>query len=119
MQQWAAKELPRQCVHIGHLALLDEFQALIERERNSRSHDPIANDLKMQVVQACRSRHQWDAKALDLLVRIFSVKVNFIFICFFLYRELFKLKHYKIEMFRINNNGKQRLNLWKMLYNKN
>jgi hypothetical protein len=72
LQQWAAKELPRQCVHIGHLALLDEFQALLEREQKSRSHDPIAYDLKMQVVQVCRSRHQWDTKALDLLVRIFS-----------------------------------------------
>jgi optic atrophy protein 1 len=67
LQQWAEKELPRQCVHISHLVLLDEFQGLIEREQKSRSHDPIANDLKMQVVQACRSRHQWDTKALDSL----------------------------------------------------
>ncbi|CAF1129489.1 unnamed protein product [Rotaria sordida] len=67
LQQWAEKELPRQCVHIGHLVLLDEFQGLIEREQKSRSYDPITNDLKMQVVQACRSRHQWDSKALDSL----------------------------------------------------
>jgi hypothetical protein len=47
---------------------LDEFQGLVEREQKSRSYDPITNDLKMQVVRACRSRHQWDTKALDLLV---------------------------------------------------
>lgn len=68
LQQWAEKVLPRQCIQIGHQVLLEEFQMLIEREQNSRSYDPIANDLKMQVVQACRSRHQWDTKALDLLV---------------------------------------------------
>lgn len=68
LQQWAEKELPRQCVHIGHLVLLDEFQALIERNQKSRSYDPITDDLKMHVVQACRSRHQWDVKALDSLV---------------------------------------------------
>ncbi|CAF3784747.1 unnamed protein product, partial [Adineta steineri] len=53
--------------NIGHDVLLDEFQGLIEREQKSRSHDPITNDLKMQVVQACRTRHQWDTKALDSL----------------------------------------------------
>lgn len=68
LQQWTEKELPRQCVQIGHLVLLEEFQSLIEREQKSRSYDPITNDLKMHVVQACRTRHQWDAKALDLLV---------------------------------------------------
>ncbi|UJR32977.1 hypothetical protein I4U23_020440 [Adineta vaga] len=67
LQQWAEKELPRQCVDIGHQVLLDEFQSLIEREQKSRSHDPITNDLKMQVVEACRTRHQWDTKALDSL----------------------------------------------------
>ncbi|CAF1291467.1 unnamed protein product [Adineta ricciae] len=67
LQQWAAKELPRQCIQISHLVLLDEFQSLIERDQKSRSYDPITNDLKMHVVQACRSRHQWDAKALDSL----------------------------------------------------
>ncbi|CAF3995872.1 unnamed protein product, partial [Adineta steineri] len=67
LQQWAEKELPRQCVNIGHDVLLDEFQGLIEREQKSRSYDPITNDLKMQVVQACRTRHQWDTKALDSL----------------------------------------------------
>ncbi|CAF3486281.1 unnamed protein product [Rotaria socialis] len=67
LQQWAEKELPRQCVHIGHLVLLDEFQGLIERDQKSRSYDSITNDVKMHVVQACRSRHQWDAKALDSL----------------------------------------------------
>lgn len=68
LQQWADKELPRQCIDIGHGVLLDEFRSLIEREQKNRSHDPIANDLKMQVVQACRSRHLWDTKALDSLV---------------------------------------------------
>jgi optic atrophy protein 1 len=67
LQQWAEKELPRRCVDIGHNVLLDEFQGLIEREQKSRSSDPITNELKMQVVQACRTRHQWDAKALDSL----------------------------------------------------
>lgn len=69
LQQWAEKELPRQCVQIGHQVLLEEFQALIERDQKSRSYDPITHDLKVHVVQACRSRHQWDTKALDSLVR--------------------------------------------------
>ena len=68
LQQWAEKELPRQCVNIAHQVLLDEFQTLIEREQKSRSHDPITDDLKLQVLHACRTRHQWDAKALDSLV---------------------------------------------------
>ena len=68
LQQWAEKELPCQCVHIGHLVLFDEFQGLVEREQKSRSYDPIADDLKMHVVRMCRSRHQWDAKALESLV---------------------------------------------------
>ncbi|CAF4921480.1 unnamed protein product, partial [Rotaria magnacalcarata] len=67
LQQWAEKELPRQCIDIGQFVLLDEFQNLIEREQKSRSNDPITNDIKLQVVQECRTRHQWDAKALDSL----------------------------------------------------
>ena len=68
MQQWTKKELPHQCVEISHHVLLDELQNLIEREQKSRSYDPIANDLKLQVVQVCRTRHQWDVKAIDSLV---------------------------------------------------
>jgi hypothetical protein len=68
LQQWAEKELPKQCIDIGHRVLLDEFQCLIEREQKSRAHDPIADDLKLHIVQACRSRHQWDSKASDSLV---------------------------------------------------
>lgn len=68
LQQWAEKELPRQCVDIAHQVLLDEFQTLIEREQKSRSHDPITDELKLQVLHACRTRHQWDVKALDSLV---------------------------------------------------
>ncbi|CAF1170069.1 unnamed protein product [Rotaria sordida] len=67
LQQWTEKVLPRQCIDIGHHALLDEFQNLIEREQKSRSYDPITNGLKMHVVQECRTRHQWDVKALDSL----------------------------------------------------
>ncbi|CAF2853207.1 unnamed protein product [Rotaria sp. Silwood2] len=67
LQQWTEKVLPRQCIDIGHYVLLDEFQNLIEREQKSRSYDPITHDLKMQVVQECRTRHQWDVKALDSL----------------------------------------------------
>ncbi|CAM4775508.1 unnamed protein product [Rotaria magnacalcarata] len=67
LQQWAEKELPRQCIDIGQFVLLDEFQNLIEREQKSRSNDPITSDIKLQVVQECRTRHQWDAKALDSL----------------------------------------------------
>jgi hypothetical protein len=77
LQQWAEKELPRQCVEIGHQVLLNEFESLIEREQKSRSNDPITNDLKMQVVQACRTRHQWDAKALDSLVLIINYFFQF------------------------------------------
>jgi len=117
LQQWAEKELPRQCVEIGHNVLLNEFQDLIEREQKSRSYDSIANDLKMQVVEACRRRHQWDTKALDSLVEINIFILNFN--QFLIYRELFKLKHYKIVMYRININGKQLRNLWKMLFEKN
>lgn len=70
LQQWAEKELPRRCVAIGHRVLLEEFQNLIDRELKKASHDPIADDLKTHVVDACRTRHQWDAKALDSLVSI-------------------------------------------------
>jgi hypothetical protein len=69
LQQWTDKELPRQCVTIGHRVLLDEFQSLIDREQKSRTYDSIADEMKMHVVQACRTRHQWDTKALDSLVR--------------------------------------------------
>lgn len=68
LQQWAEKELPRLCVAIGQRVLLDEFQNLIAREQQSRSYDPITNELKREVVEACRTRHQWDSKALDSLV---------------------------------------------------
>lgn len=61
--------MPRECIDIGHNVLLDEFQNLIEREQKTRSYDPITNDLKVQIVEECRRRHQWDAKALDSLVR--------------------------------------------------
>ena len=70
LQQWAEKELPRRCVAIGQRVLLDEFQSLIDRELKKAPHDPIADDLKTQVVQACRTRHQWDTKALDSLVSL-------------------------------------------------
>lgn len=69
--------MPRQCIEISHNVLLDEFQNLIEREQKCRSYDPITDDLKMQVVQACRTRHQWDAKALDSLVIINIILCQF------------------------------------------
>lgn len=103
LQQWAEKILPRQCVDIGQSVLLDEFETLIEREQKSQSYDPITNDLKTQVVQECRTRHQWDSKALDSLVEYSSIKSFSKYI--FSSSELFKHKSYKIVMFPINNNG--------------
>lgn len=119
LQQWAEKELPKQCVAIGQRVLLDEFQNLIAREQQSRTYDPISNELKKEVVEACRSRHKWDNKALDSLV---NDSLSFVFLIFrfsFRLSASFKLKFYKIETFPINNNGKQQRNSWKMLSNKN
>ncbi|CAF1258064.1 unnamed protein product, partial [Didymodactylos carnosus] len=67
LQQWAEKELPKQCVEIGQLVLLDEFRKLIDREQKSRQYDPIGDELKLSVVHSSRTRHQWDSKALDSL----------------------------------------------------
>lgn len=69
LQKWAEKELPKLCVEVGQKVLLEEFKNLIEREHRSRSYDPIASDLKFEVVQAAQSRHQWDTKALESLVK--------------------------------------------------
>lgn len=80
LQEWTDRELPSQCVTLGHRVLLDEFQNLIEQEQNKSSNDPIANNLKNHLVQTCRSQHRWDSKALDSLVNpitLFSFFLEF------------------------------------------
>ncbi|KAK3104830.1 hypothetical protein FSP39_011133 [Pinctada imbricata] len=67
LKQWADAMLPRKCVEVGWDTLHDEFLKFVERDKKSKHHDELFDQLKLAVIEASKNKHQWDNKAEDSL----------------------------------------------------
>ncbi|XP_076451675.1 dynamin-like GTPase OPA1, mitochondrial isoform X2 [Babylonia areolata] len=73
LKQWADVQLPKKCVEVGWDTLHEEFSKLLLGNSNSSSkrskgvEDDIFNKLKMNVIETCKTKHQWESKAEDSL----------------------------------------------------
>ncbi|XP_041377783.1 dynamin-like 120 kDa protein, mitochondrial isoform X2 [Gigantopelta aegis] len=74
LKQWADVQLPKRCVEVGWDTLHDEFQKLVERDKEKRHHDDIYDQLKLAVIELAKQKHSWDAKAEDSL-RVIQLNV--------------------------------------------
>jgi len=54
---------------VGWDTLHDEFLKFVERNKKSKTHDEQFDKLKLTVIEASKSKHLWDNKAEDSLVR--------------------------------------------------
>jgi hypothetical protein len=50
--------------------LIEEFEKLITKEHQKKTHDGLLDELKLAILESSRKQHQWDNKAMDSLVRI-------------------------------------------------
>ncbi|CAF0780463.1 unnamed protein product [Brachionus calyciflorus] len=67
LRHWAEKQLPQKCVDVGTLALMQEFENLINKEHAKKNHDNLLDPLKQHVTEAASKCHKWDTKAMDSL----------------------------------------------------
>lgn len=67
LKQWADSVLPRKCVEVGWDTLHDEFLKFVERDKKSKSHEELFDQLKQTVIETSKSKHMWDSKAEDSL----------------------------------------------------
>ncbi|KAL8571100.1 hypothetical protein ACOMHN_010561 [Nucella lapillus] len=75
LKQWADVQLPKRCVEVGWDTLHEEFSRLLMRSGSSSSgnkrgkgtDDNIFNQLKISVIETCKTKHQWESKAEDSL----------------------------------------------------
>lgn len=67
LKQWADLHLPKKCVEIGWKTLHDEFRIFVEKDRKKKDHDELYDKLKLSVIDASQSKHNWDNKAENCL----------------------------------------------------
>ncbi|XP_044726773.1 dynamin-like 120 kDa protein, mitochondrial isoform X2 [Chrysoperla carnea] len=67
LRQWAEQALPAKSVEAGWEALQHEFQAFMQRAKQSADHDDIFDNLKEAVVDEAIRRHTWEDKASEML----------------------------------------------------
>ena len=67
LKQWAEESLAEKCVQIGWEVLKDRFLSYLEKEKRSKDHDPIFDQLKHSVVEEAFKRHTWEEKASEVL----------------------------------------------------
>lgn len=68
LKDWVENILPVKSVEVGKAALVQEFNKLIEKSKSDPNHDDVLDDLKAAVVEESWKRHQWEAKASEVLV---------------------------------------------------
>lgn len=56
---------------VGTKALMEEFEKLITKEQQKKTHDDLLDELKLAIKEAASKHHQWDNKAMDSLVCVF------------------------------------------------
>ncbi len=49
--------------------MIEEFEKLITKEQQKKTHDGLLDELKLAILECARKQHQWDNKAMDSLVR--------------------------------------------------
>lgn len=47
---------------------MEEFQKLITKDQQKKTHDNLLDELKLAIKEASSKNHQWDNKAMDSLV---------------------------------------------------
>ena len=67
LREWAEGPLAQKAVDVGWETLKNEFNALIDKRRNTKDHDPIFDILKAAVINEAMNRHVWEEKAIDVL----------------------------------------------------
>ncbi|XP_015792398.1 dynamin-like 120 kDa protein, mitochondrial isoform X2 [Tetranychus urticae] len=67
LKDWVENILPVKSVEVGKAALVQEFNKLIEKSKSDPNHDDVLDDLKAAVVEESWKRHQWEAKASEVL----------------------------------------------------
>ncbi|KAH7976129.1 hypothetical protein HPB52_008688 [Rhipicephalus sanguineus] len=67
LKLWAEQLLPSQSVDVGWETLRDEFNALLQKRKTAKDHDPLFDRLKEAVVKEVLDRHVWEDKAVDML----------------------------------------------------
>ncbi|RNA43510.1 dynamin-like 120 kDa mitochondrial-like protein [Brachionus plicatilis] len=67
LRHWAEKQLPQKCVEVGTLALMQEFEKLINKDQVKKNHDNLLDGLKEAIRGAASQCHKWDTKAMDSL----------------------------------------------------
>ncbi|KAL1485693.1 hypothetical protein MTO96_031786 [Rhipicephalus appendiculatus] len=67
LKLWAEQLLPSQSVEVGWETLRDEFNALLQKRKTAKDHDPLFDRLKEAVVKEVLDRHVWEDKAVDML----------------------------------------------------
>ncbi|KAH7973480.1 hypothetical protein HPB49_001513 [Dermacentor silvarum] len=67
LKLWAEQLLPSQSVDVGWETLREEFNALLQKRKAAKDHDPLFDRLKEAVVKEVLDRHVWEDKAVDML----------------------------------------------------
>lgn len=60
--------LPNKSVEVGWESLQEEFNRIVEKDRTSKDHDDIFDNLKAAVADESMKRHNWEPKAAEVLV---------------------------------------------------
>ncbi|KAI5695737.1 hypothetical protein M8J75_002745 [Diaphorina citri] len=67
LRQWADQQLPLQSIEAGWEVLKAEFVNFFEKEKNSKDHDGIFDNLKAAVIEEALRRHSWEHKGSEML----------------------------------------------------
>lgn len=67
LRQWADQQLPLQSIEAGWEVLKAEFVSFFEKEKNSKDHDGIFDNLKAAVIEEALRRHTWEHKGSEML----------------------------------------------------
>ncbi|XP_060586463.1 dynamin-like 120 kDa protein, mitochondrial isoform X2 [Ruditapes philippinarum] len=69
LSEWAYHALPKRSVEVGWDVLHQEFALLAEKDKkkNPTEHDEVFNRLKLAVIEASKSTHNWENKAEESL----------------------------------------------------
>ena len=55
-------------IQVGTKTLLQEFEKLLTKDHNKKTHDTLLDELKYTIFESVTKEHQWDTKAIDSLV---------------------------------------------------
>lgn len=68
--------MPEKCVDVGTKALMQEFEKFVTKDQAKKNHDNLLDELKLTIIEGASSKHQWDTKAMDSLVKSLTLLKN-------------------------------------------